>query len=64
MPKTVKERCKQILMGKLSNYKEYLNLPEYNNLVQLIEKGRCDPSCRHYTSSKGDGRNTFQRGIY
>ena len=39
MPKTVKERCKQILLGKLGNYREYLNLPEYNNLVQLIEKG-------------------------
>ena len=35
---TVRNECEQI-MRKLPNYKEYLELPEYNKLVSLLEKG-------------------------
>lgn len=31
--------CEQILRGKLANYREYLQLPEYVRLVGLLEKG-------------------------
>jgi antiviral helicase SKI2 len=35
---TVRRESEQILR-KLPNYHEYLNLPEYNNLISLLEKG-------------------------
>jgi len=35
---TVRNECEQIVR-KLPNYKEYLELPEYNQLVSLLEKG-------------------------
>ena len=35
---TVRGECEQIIR-KLPNYKEYLELPEYNRLVSLLEKG-------------------------
>ena len=35
---TVRNECEQIIR-KLPNYKEYLELPEYNRLVSLLEKG-------------------------
>lgn len=35
---TVRSECEQIIR-KLPNYKEYLELPEYNRLVSLLEKG-------------------------
>lgn len=35
---TVRRECEQIIR-KLPNYKEYLELPEYNSLVSLLEKG-------------------------
>jgi len=38
IPYTVKNECDQIIR-KLPNYKEYLELPEYINLVKLLEKG-------------------------
>lgn len=38
VPYIVKRECDQILM-KLPNYKEYMNLPEYQELVGLLEKG-------------------------
>lgn len=38
IPYTVKNECDQIIR-KLPNYKEYLELPEYVNLVKLLEKG-------------------------
>jgi superfamily II RNA helicase len=38
VPYTVRRESEQILR-KLPNYQEYLNLPEYNNLVSLLEKG-------------------------
>ena len=39
VPYIVKRECEQILRSKLSNYQEYLHLPEYVNLVSLLEKG-------------------------
>ena len=38
IPSIIEKECKQILM-KLSNYKEYLQLPEYNILIGLLKKG-------------------------
>lgn len=38
VPYTVRRECEQIIR-KLPNYKEYLELPEYNMLVSLLEKG-------------------------
>jgi len=35
---TVRYECEQIVR-KLPNHQEYLNLPEYNHLVSLLEKG-------------------------
>jgi superfamily II RNA helicase len=35
---TVRHECEQIVR-KLPNHKEYLELPEYNHLVSLLEKG-------------------------
>jgi superfamily II RNA helicase len=35
---TVRHECEQIIR-KLPNYNEYLHLPEYQNLVSLLEKG-------------------------
>jgi superfamily II RNA helicase len=35
---TVRNECEQIIR-KLPNYKEYLELPEYNRLISLLEKG-------------------------
>ena len=38
VPYIVRRECEQILR-KLPNYQEYLELPEYNSMVQLLEKG-------------------------
>jgi superfamily II RNA helicase len=38
-PSTIQEECRKILMSKLTNYREYLELPEYTNLIKLLEKG-------------------------
>jgi superfamily II RNA helicase len=38
IPYIVKHECEQIIR-KLPNYQEYLQLPEYNTLVSLLEKG-------------------------
>ena len=38
IPYIVKRECEQIIR-KLPNFQEYLNLPEYNHLVSLLEKG-------------------------
>ena len=35
----VAAECKRILMSKLPNYREYMNLPEYTEMVALLEKG-------------------------
>ena len=39
LPALVAQECRHILASKLPNYKEYLELPEYLNIVQLLEKG-------------------------
>ena len=39
MANTVEQECRKILMAKLPNYKEYLELPEYQNMVTLLQKG-------------------------
>lgn len=36
---TVEKECRKILMTKLINYKDYINLPEYSVLIKLLEKG-------------------------
>ena len=38
VPYTIRRECEQIIR-KLPNYREYLELPEYNDLVSLLEKG-------------------------
>ena len=38
IPYTIKNECDSIIR-KLPNYKEYMNLPEYEELVKLLEKG-------------------------
>ena len=36
---TVGKACRKILASKLTNYHEYLELPEYKTLVSMLEKG-------------------------
>ena len=38
VPYTIRNECDQVLR-KLPNYKEYMNLPEYDELTKLLEKG-------------------------
>ena len=38
VPYTIRNECDQVLR-KLTNYKEYMNLPEYDELTKLLEKG-------------------------
>lgn len=35
----IEKECRHILSNKLINYKEYLELPEYQAIVKLLEKG-------------------------
>jgi superfamily II RNA helicase len=35
----IDRECEQIIRSKLSNYEEYLHLPEYVNMVSLLRKG-------------------------
>ena len=37
-PNTVEKECKKILMNKFPNYKEYLGLPEYLEIINLLKK--------------------------
>ena len=39
IPYIVRRECEQILRDKIPNFKEYIELPEYNYLVSLLEKG-------------------------
>ena len=39
VPYIAKRECDKILRDKLPNFEEYFNLPEYINLVSLLEKG-------------------------
>jgi antiviral helicase SKI2 len=38
VPYTIDRECEQIIR-QLPNYKEYLNLPEYTNIISLLRKG-------------------------
>jgi len=35
----VEKECRHILQSKFKNYQEYLDLPEYQSMIQLLEKG-------------------------
>jgi superfamily II RNA helicase len=39
MSVSIEKECRHILARKLVNYKEYLDLPEYQAIVKLLEKG-------------------------
>ena len=39
IPSTIENECKQILMRKVDNYKEYINLPEFKKLMRCLQKG-------------------------
>lgn len=39
IPAMIEKECRHIIMSKLTNYKEYITLPEYLELVALLEKG-------------------------
>ena len=39
LPGLVEHECRHILSNKLLNYKEYIELPEYKEIVQLLQKG-------------------------
>ena len=39
VPYIIDRECEQIIRSKLSNYEEYLHLPEYVNMVSLLRKG-------------------------
>jgi len=38
-PYIIRKRCESLLREKLTNYQEFLELPEYNSMVALLEKG-------------------------
>ena len=39
IPSIIENECKQILMKKVTNYKEYINLPEFKRLMKCLQKG-------------------------
>ena len=39
IPLIIEKECRNILAKKLTNYKEYLELPEYYELLELLKKG-------------------------
>lgn len=39
IPEIIEKECRHIIMSKLPNYHEYINLPEYLELISLLEKG-------------------------
>jgi superfamily II RNA helicase len=39
IPLIIEKECRNILAKKLTNYKEYLELPEYHELLELFKKG-------------------------
>ena len=39
IPSTIENECKQILIKKVSNWREYVNLPEFKKLIKCLEKG-------------------------
>jgi len=38
-PYIIRKRCESLLREKLTNYQEFLDLPEYNSMIALLEKG-------------------------
>jgi superfamily II RNA helicase len=38
-PYIIKNRCEKLLREKLSNYEEFIQLPEYISMISLLEKG-------------------------
>jgi superfamily II RNA helicase len=39
VPYIIDRECEQILRSKLTNFQEYLHLPEYTNMLSLLRKG-------------------------
>ncbi len=39
IPSTIENECKQILMKKVNNWREYINLPEFKRLIKCLQKG-------------------------
>jgi superfamily II RNA helicase len=39
VPATIEDECKKILISKFPNYSEYIRLPEYTELVTMLQKG-------------------------
>lgn len=44
IPNIIEKECKTILIKKLSNWKEYVVLPEYQNIIRNLKKGI---ACHH-----------------
>ena len=38
-PSIIEKKATQILISKLSNWKEYVELPEFKNIIKLLQKG-------------------------
>ena len=39
IPNTIEDDCKKIIISKIKNYKEYINLPEYSTMISLLKRG-------------------------
>ena len=39
IPSTIEQTAKKILISKLDNWREYANLPEFQNIIKLLKKG-------------------------
>lgn len=39
VPEIIEDECKKILISKFPNYKEYIHLPEYVELINMLKKG-------------------------
>lgn len=39
IPNTIEASCKQLLVSKVSNWKEYIALPEFNQIIGFMKKG-------------------------
>lgn len=39
LPGLVERECRHIISSKLPNYEEYMNLPEYKEIINLLKKG-------------------------
>ena len=39
IPSIIEQECKKLLISKLDNWKEYVELPEFKKLVKCLEKG-------------------------